>query len=190
MVGNSLPPPAVGPELGPPLQVSAPENHALQPLAFTAGSGSPGVLRPASPLTTGPQSLPCGLGSTSWAGTDRGSRVVGAEHTQVNMGGYAGLCSGLGPGPEAARCPGVAGPACGHLEEPASVMSAQPDAGTLVAAAADLEVLLEGPALQPVLAAQQGGWGASQDAEGRPGALVMATATAGLGDQQPGSIAM
>lgn len=110
--------------------------------------------------------------------------MVGAECTQANMGGRAGLCSGLGPGPEAARCPGVAGPVCGHLEEPTSVMSAQPDAGSLVAAAADLEALLEGPALQPVLAAQQGGWVAGQDAE------ALGMATAGLGDQQPGSIAM
>lgn len=83
--------------------------------------------------------------------------MLGAKGAQTSVGGHAGLCPGLGPGPEAARYLGAAGTICDHLDGPASVMPAQPDAGSLTTASADLEAVLEGPSLQLGLVAQQGG---------------------------------
>lgn len=84
--------------------------------------------------------------------------MAGSESSQASVGRHAGLCPGPGPGPEAARGLGAAGSICGHLDGPTSVVSAQPDAGGLASAAAHLQAAVEGPPLQPGLAAQQGGW--------------------------------
>ena len=85
--------------------------------------------------------------------------MAGAAGAQAGVGRRAGLCPGLGPGPEAAGCLGAAGPLCGHLDRPALIMSAQPDAGCRAAAIADLETVPESPLLQPGPAAKEGGWG-------------------------------
>lgn len=83
--------------------------------------------------------------------------MPGAAGAQAGVGRPAGLCPGLGPGPKVAGGLGAAGPVCGHLDGPVSVVSAQPDAGCIAVAAAGLETVPESPVLQPGPAAQEGG---------------------------------